>query len=383
MANKFTTICLLMYGDYPELHSAAIGGLMRSDLRNAQVRIWCNIICEQTFDALLRARPAGWQIYVNSENRPKYKLMRDIFHDERYPITTPWVTWLDDDTLLQKPDWAVRTQEHLEKEPSIDFCGLETNSRYYPGASEVVKSAEWYTGKKFGKRVSRHVYGAYWWLRVGVMRALDWPDKRLSHNGGDWLLSEALRQQQYKQVSYSYGIKVQLRAKRRGLSEVSVGRRNKKHTSKPDGKAASMINKMGVYEQALKRADTDYGSFDSKTLIVTFPDPATDRAEQLRLAKLAEATYPKALPQSLFIEQSKAQRVREERKRIRQAKRDARRGQPRTQRKSKAPAKTTNELRLPKTPRVVKEQKKTAAPAPKPAKPRKTLKKLLEERQRR
>jgi len=387
MLHEFTTICLLMYGDYPDLHRAIIGGLMRSDLRYAQVRIWCNIICEQTFNRLLRAHPAGWQLYVNSENRPKYKLMRDIFHDSRYPITTPWVTWLDDDTLLQKPDWAVHTQEHLENEPSIDFCGLETGSRYYPGAHNVVKAAEWYTGRKFGKKVSRHVYGAYWWLRTGIVRALDWPDKRLSHNGGDWLLSEALRQQQYKQVSFSYGIKVQLRAKRRGLSEVSMGRSNNKHTSKSDGKLAHMRGKMAVYSEMLKKANVDYEVFDSKTLIVTFPGALTDASdseEHVRLSQLAKETYPQALPRSLFIG-AEEQRIKAERKKLREKRRAIQRGQVRAQKAATKLAKAPSERKPPKPPRSAKRRQPLGAPVtpPRRLRPRKTLKKLLEERQRR
>ena len=395
MSQKRTTICLLMYGDYPELHRAAISGLMKSDLRNANVRIWCNIVCEETLKMLLSARPAGWWIYVNTENRPKYKLMRDIFHDTRYPIDTPWVTWLDDDTMLIKSDWATHTLEHLQGNKSIDFCGMDTNGRYYPGAYNVVKQAKWYTGVKFGRGISRHVYGAYWWMKTDVMRALNWPDTRLSHNGGDWLLSEALRQQRYKQQDFSYGIKVQLRALRRGLSEVSVGRRNNKHTSRSDGKRIPTANTMALYRNVLDHAGVSYVPFDEHTLLVQIPeliDVSKGPEEYIRLSKLAAASYPTALPKNLFLDAKKKSDGRKDRESIRAAKRDARRASAsvrkrrRAEREKKMADKIQQSRRArnaPVTtsplPRVTKSQQPERV-LPPPPKARKTLKQLLEER---
>jgi len=399
MAKKFSTICLLMYGNYSELHRAAIGGLLRSDLRFANVRIWCNVVCAETIKLLLTARPAGWLIYINAENRPKYKLMRDIFHDSRYPVDTPWVTWLDDDTLLLKPDWATRTRTYLKAYKTIDFCGRETNGRYYPGAYNVVKQAEWYNGVKFGKGTSRHVYGAYWWMKTDVVRDLNWPDLRLSHNGGDWLLSEALRQQSYKQKDYSYGIKVQLAAKRRGLSEVSVGRRNRKHTSLSDGKCVPKINDVAYYSDMLDSVYINAELFDSRTLLVRFPavvGASESAAEQIRLAKLADKAYPAALPKSLFVSggggrsPSKAERKRERRKQrevkhankivniVKQQRRAAR-----ERKMAEKVRKSTVKRNVPATtsplPRVDK-TKPTAPTPPPPPKARKTLRRILQER---
>jgi len=269
MSTKYTTICLLLYGDYPELHRSALDGLLRSDLSGAHVRVWCNVVCPQTLTFLLETQPVGWQIYVNSANRPKYTLMRDMFYAT--PISTPWITWLDDDTQLLKPDWVSYTQQHLSRHPEIDFCGLETNGRYYRGGRDVVKSAAWYRKKPFGVGISRHVYGAYWWLKTGVQRALAWPDHRLSHNGGDWLLSEALRQQSFKQVNYCYGINVQVKAVRRGRSDVSLGRRDKKVTSPSDKQQATMLGKADVYKQMLTDAGVNFDNLDNETLLFSLP----------------------------------------------------------------------------------------------------------------
>jgi hypothetical protein len=269
VSTKYTTICLLLYGDYPKLHRSALDGLLRSDLSEAHVRVWCNVVCPQTLTFLLKTQPVGWQIYVNSANRPKYKLMRDMFYAT--PISTPWITWLDDDTQLLKPNWAVRTRQYLTQTPTVDFCGLETNGRYYRGGFDLVKTSVWYTGKPFGIGKSRHVYGAYWWLKTGVQRALAWPDHRLSHNGGDWLLSEALRQQSFKQVDYHYGINVQVKAVRRGRSEVSLGRRDKKVTSHSDKQQATMLGKADVYKQMLTDAGVNFDNLDNETILFSLP----------------------------------------------------------------------------------------------------------------
>ena len=271
MNQPATTICMLLYGDYPDIHNEAIRGLLHSDLSNAEVRIWCNAICRDTFRLLLRMPALGWRIYVNSANKPKYKLMRDIFNDKRSPITTPWVTWLDDDTLLQKKSWAIETEAFLRRSPSVDYCGRETNGRYYKGGYELVKASPWYKQVPFGKGISKHVYGAYWWMKTEVMRALDWPDKRLSHNGGDWLLSEALLQQGYKQVSFYDGVKIQIRAPRRGLSEVSLGRADKRQTSRSDRKIPSMLNKMHFYTNTLRGSNIDYIQPNDETIVFELP----------------------------------------------------------------------------------------------------------------
>lgn len=265
-----TTICMLMYGDYHKLHCEALGGLIKSDLRHADVRIWCNVVCEQTFRLLARMPSLGWRIYVNDENRPKYKLMRDMFYSTRDPVNTEWFTWFDDDTLVTHPNWMTKTYDYLRRAINIDFCGQDTRPNYYKGSHEVVRSAPWFTGARFGKNLSRHIYGAYWWLKTEVMRELDWPDRRLSHNGGDWLLSEAIRQQGYKQVCYHPGIKVRL-TQRRGLSEVSVGRRDKKLTNASDKRKISMTGKMSFYRTVLNECDIEYEKLDRHT--ITFRQP--------------------------------------------------------------------------------------------------------------
>lgn len=392
MLSKFNTICLLMYGDYPELHRVAVGGLMRSDLRYSDVRIWCNVVCVESLRMLLTALPSGWWIYINDENRPKYRLMRDMVHDGSCPIETPWVTWLDDDTLLMKPNWAIYTREHLLAHRNIDFCGKETNGRFYPGAYNVVKSASWYTGARFGKGISRHVYGAYWWSKTEIMRELDWPDRRLSHNGGDWLLSEALRQQGYTQADLSYGIKVQLHAKRRGLSEVSVGRRNNKHTSSSDGKAPTMVGRQDIYRELLEQMKIPYEVFDHNTLLVKLPVEVDVKRAQGRLAALATATYPSALPAELFVQgkqrvedvyAKRLQRI-EQRKSVRedaharkQQARKAREARMRDKMLSPNAPRPTSPL-----PRVDKTKPDRPLP-PLPPKARKTLKRILEERHKR
>jgi hypothetical protein len=67
--------------------------------------------------------------------------------------------------------------------------------------------------------------GGYWWLRTDVIRQLDWPDERLSHNGGDTLLGEAIRQQGWPFHKNNYGVKVNA-APRRGLHEAPAGSSN-------------------------------------------------------------------------------------------------------------------------------------------------------------
>jgi GT2 family glycosyltransferase len=112
--------------------------------------------------------------------------------------------------------------------PSADFhyFGEPWLWIWRPGELEFIQKASWYKG--ISPEKVRNVpgvtfaQGSYWGIRTDVLRAIDWPDPRLSHNGGDTKLGEAVRQNGYKFKAYSYGVKTNDSA-RRGLSEQPAG----------------------------------------------------------------------------------------------------------------------------------------------------------------
>ena len=273
----FTTLFMLVYGDYFKMHKEAITPLLTQEPEKVSVRLWLNAVCPETFEWLLQNAPDHWIIYVCSENPPKYPVMRKLFTDPANPITTPWVTWLDDDTNIARDDWFARTKEFVDADPLVVFFGAQYWKKHLAGVEHWIRQATWYNKRPFmqaGPRLKRldrgagiaFLRGSYWWLRLPVLRGLDWPDTRLQHNGGDTALSEAIWQAQLPQHAFSYGIADEL-APRRGRSERPAGFKHKLINA-TDGSVASMIGKMEEYERMATQADVSFVKLNDVVLLI-------------------------------------------------------------------------------------------------------------------
>lgn len=244
-AVMFATAFALLYGNYHKLHKRFLQAIIERVPQNSvQVRLWLNTVCEDTRTWITKNQQPNWLVYDSKdENRPKYKVLRYVFHDEDYPIETPWVIWFDDDAIITDADWFERTQRFIQAhEPNVHFFGQQLRRGHQPGYKAFLKQARWYTGRApqqlrdpgyRGPGIT-FVQGSYWWLKTDAMRQINWPDHRLSHNGGDTLLSEALWQQHIKQHDFHYGVAINS-APRRGLSESPAGERTaaKRSLDKP------------------------------------------------------------------------------------------------------------------------------------------------------
>ena len=274
----FTTLFMLVYGDYPDMHKKAVTPLLTLDPSRVAVRLWLNTVCPETFSWLLKYAPKHWIIYISSKNVPKYPVMRRLFNDQLNPIVTPWVTWLDDDTHIVKDDWCNKTAQFIETEPTAVFFGHSYWKRHLPGVGQWIRNAAWYTQRAFMAASSWYknktirgtgiafIRGSYWWLKTETLRALDWPDTRLNHNGGDTALSEAIWQSRQPQHDFHYGITKEL-APRRGRSERPAGFKHN-YVNRTDGSIASMIDQMPQYEATLAETETSFLRLDSNTLLL-------------------------------------------------------------------------------------------------------------------
>jgi hypothetical protein len=139
-----------------------------------------------------------------------------------------WVIWFDDDSHVVKPDWWKVTCEYIDAHRYQNICyfGQPWYVHDLPGQRAFIERASWYRDRPArlfkGKPGVEFSQGGYWWIRTDVLRCLDWPDSRLSHNGGDVLLGEAVYQSARPFHKFHYGVKIN-DAKRRGLSERPAG----------------------------------------------------------------------------------------------------------------------------------------------------------------
>jgi hypothetical protein len=278
---------MLLYGDYPALHRKVLSALFAHAPADMEMRFWLNAVCPETLAWLINRMPPNTTLYVNDENRPKYKAMQLLFHHARYPITTPWVTWLDDDAIVMKPDWYKKTSGFINSHAKENVCffGQQRRKGHQTGVRKFIREAAWFKVRKFqrikGEAGSKFrgpgivfIQGSYWWLRTDVMKQLAWPDIRLSHNGGDTLLSEAIWQQKLPQHEFFYGV-VPNGAPRRGLSENPAGFTHK-HRTKTDKKPATMVGRMQEYKLMLARLNHGFIQHDAHTILVRADmEPAT------------------------------------------------------------------------------------------------------------
>lgn len=212
----------LLFGTYPGLHSRLIDSLMaHAHHSDIEIKLWCNQVCELTGSKIAKL---GLSHVLSSENVPKYKLMRQLFAD----LHSDWVVWMDDDSWLTAPDWYPKTCEYIERRRQENICyiGQSWFIHLRPGQEDWIKAAKWYTGRPVelirGKPAVNFHTGGYWWLRTDVLKKLDWPDERLSHNGGDVMLGQAVYQSHLPRHHFDYGVKVN-DAQRRGRSERPAG----------------------------------------------------------------------------------------------------------------------------------------------------------------
>lgn len=222
----------LFFGDHYALHDRLASGFenTRGFGSSAELCVWLNDVSHRCSgrikECLMRT---GGTIAYEGKNVPKYKAMRAMFEPlKKSDDPTNWVVWFDDDTRIDKPDWIDVTKKYIADTIVSVYIGEKWFIHWNPGQWEFIQQATWFKNRPCelikGCPGVNFAQGAYWWLRVPELRILDWPDPRLSHNGGDTMLGEAVYQQGWPFHKFSYGIKPN-DAKRRGFSEKPAGSR--------------------------------------------------------------------------------------------------------------------------------------------------------------
>lgn len=234
------TVFSLLYGDYPAMHREHLDHLAATlPAGRAELRVGSNALGPRSI-ALVEALVASGRVakwYRRDENARKYPLMRAMFHDASCPIETPYLVWLDDDTICDRnPDW-LRILARLVAAEHPGGARLY-GPRYIAtlAAAQVAwyKQAAWWRGRPLRDHAGRDddaaskvhfSTGSFFCIATDVVRAQQVPDARLAHNGGDICIGEQVHQGGWKLADFSNNKNVVRWSgyPRRGLSEPHPG----------------------------------------------------------------------------------------------------------------------------------------------------------------
>jgi GT2 family glycosyltransferase len=213
------TICVVAYGAHAPLAERFLASLYRNtDPALFYLRAGLNEAEPKTqnlFDTYAK-RFGNITIFAEAKNIFKNPLMRRMFYQPT--LATTWTIWCDDDTHFTRPDWLQRLSSKIECSPEVAQWGkLYALWRRDQFILDWIKAANWYQGIPClqgvdldGNEATKFSFatGGFWAARTEALRHLDWPDRRLIHASEDFLLGEALRQNQFRLGSFKYGLNI-------------------------------------------------------------------------------------------------------------------------------------------------------------------------------
>lgn len=195
------TVCVLCYGDFPDLARRVLGSLLRFTPTGAiRLRFGLNAVSERTEAAIADLLPLlnPELLIQSSTNSYKVPMMRRLFHDR--PLSTPWTIWFDDDSYVFRSDWLATLCYHSRLQPNVDMWGKRLFLRGDQRHLKFISDAPWFRDRELtvddhpGRYRFHFLAGGFWAIRTACLHELNWPDTRLLHFGDDYLLGEALRQ---------------------------------------------------------------------------------------------------------------------------------------------------------------------------------------------
>jgi len=234
------TVCVLMYGNYHELHRRCLSALLTTTTPDkVDIRIACNEVCPETLaylsDVVNDKHVA--KVIINQANIKKGPAMRQLLHDEQHPIDTKWMIWFDDDSIANRDSaWLHKLMCTIvaHSNSKVGLIGAQFSWTLHQAQMTWVKSRPWYRGRAFqmangneapnGNKVV-FAAGGFWAANMQAIREAGVPDPEIGHNGTDYMIAEQLWQAGYgmkgwnnqKQFVFTSSVD------RRGLTEYHTG----------------------------------------------------------------------------------------------------------------------------------------------------------------
>ena len=221
------TICVLLYGDHPELAQRSLGSIYAStDPSCFQLRIGLNAVCDATREYINKEIvPYGNVVLFDSkENIFKYPMLRRMLWSKP-EITTDWIIYFDDDSFVTEQDWLPGLYKTMQDRPSVSMLGKIYFAHVKQPQIDWMKTRPWWKDKPLPTRKGMpkvdFVTGGFWAIKTSVAKELDIPDPGLSHQG-DIEIGAILYEGGIQLYQYYYGIKISA-APRRGVSQRRPG----------------------------------------------------------------------------------------------------------------------------------------------------------------
>lgn len=197
-----TEVCMLLHGDYPEMHRRNLTALLATIPAAQPVRLIANAVTGGSVEVVQDVqRDPRVRVAWSADNLPKYiwlgRLLygRDGWTDT---IRTDWLTWLDDDDYCLSPTWLDRMLA-LTNEPRVGMIGPVHLWQCSPRWQQWLRESPWHripygAHPRTGVPVVRFCVGSLWTMRVDTAREYEIPDRRLAHTRGDVTMGAQLYQ---------------------------------------------------------------------------------------------------------------------------------------------------------------------------------------------
>lgn len=227
-------VCALLYSNFTKLHERLLNSFRLGLPTEMRIFLWCNQVGPQTKKLVENLKKSHHNVHViyHEGNMPKYHVMRQL-RQQMVCEAYKWFMWFDDDSSITSPEFYPQLDVYLEthKAENVCYIGQRWYIHHRGNQEEFIRQSAWYKGRPLQLEPNKHkqmmpaavfATGGWWMLRMDVMLQLDWPDPRLSHNGGDTLLGVAVHQQGLPLHNYSKHVAIN-KAPRRGISEKRAG----------------------------------------------------------------------------------------------------------------------------------------------------------------
>ena len=205
------TVFLLMCGHNDNIQRECLKEIVKTRaLQHITLRVAAVNISENMKRILADAQAD--KVYWYSDERGKYRIMRDMFWDSEAPITTEYVVWFDDNAFIRDSSWIIKLKKEIkaQKLPNVAMFGArmiyKPESRVFSSFDKWAKTSHWYRTAHWQTESGgvapngdcvHYCAGWFFALSTEALKNSNIPDKRLVHRYGDIAVGAQLHQNGY------------------------------------------------------------------------------------------------------------------------------------------------------------------------------------------